>query len=58
VILAAMSFEAKRVCVDMAAKLLVKRLSPNASLPQRCSPHAAGYDLFRWACLCTLSLID
>eukprot|EP01099_Mayorella_cantabrigiensis_P006338 TRINITY_DN5246_c0_g1_i1.p1 TRINITY_DN5246_c0_g1~~TRINITY_DN5246_c0_g1_i1.p1 ORF type:complete len:141 (-),score=37.38 TRINITY_DN5246_c0_g1_i1:71-493(-) len=26
--------------------LLVKRLSPNAQLPKRGSPHAAGYDLF------------
>ena len=29
-------------------KLLVKKLSENATIPQRCSAAAAGYDLFRY----------
>ncbi len=40
----------KAMRVDEDQPLLVKKLSANATLPQRGSAQAAGYDLSRCAC--------
>ena len=39
----------KKTKTDGEGALQVKRLSANATLPTRGSPHAAGYDLYRCA---------